>query len=222
MTSAFRQLAITLGVDTPATTPAPKNVPSVLRTFLSDVGDERLLLGFHRFLTGDDLQRANGYLLFLEENQGVVLWGVRADGTDDPEVVQFPVVGNELDGPFPEGVPLSTFLLAIMVMQLTHGDGMAHVGHQEVPETHKAAALLADAGLAPIAAVNGLYAFAGPGVGATLVAGGDEDGATLLLATNSLELLEHHALVLGSTRLISPSEQRQPGVGRPARHGTMR
>ncbi len=198
MTSAFRQLASTLGVDTVATTAPPKNVPAVLRQFFSDVGDERLLAGFHRFLLGDELQRVNGYLLFLEEHEGVVLWGVRADGSDDPEVVQFPVVGDALEGPFSEGVPLSTFLLAIMVMQLTHGDALAHVGHQEQPETQKAAALLAEAGLVPIADVNGLYAFAGPGVAATLVAGGDDDGATLLIATNDLELLEHHALVLGA------------------------
>ena len=197
MTSLFRQLAQTLGVDTPPTSAPPKNIPGVLGTFFREVGDERVLGGYHRFVMGDELQRVNGYLLFLEENQGVVLWGVRADGSDDPEVVQFPVVGDELDGPFPEGVPLSTFLLAIMVMQLTHGDAMAHVGHQEVAETQKTAALLADAGLQPIAAVNGLYAFAGPGVGATLVAGGDDEGATLLVATNELELLEHQALVLG-------------------------
>ena len=197
MPSAFRQLAQTLGVDTAPAAPPPKNIPSVLSTFLRDVGDERLLLGFHRFLTGDELQRVNGYLLFLEENQGVVLWGVRADGSDDPEVVQFPIVGDELDGPFPEGVPLSTFLLAIMVMQLTHGDALAHVGHQELADTQQAAALLADGELIPIAAVNGLHAFAGPGVAATLVAGGDDDGATLLLATDDLDRFEHWALVLG-------------------------
>jgi hypothetical protein len=197
MPSAFRQLAQTLGVDTAPTGQPPKNIPSVLRTFFNDVGDERLLSGFHRFLTGDELQRVNGYLLFLEENQGVVLWGVRADGSDDPEVVQFPIVGDELDGPFPEGVPLSTFLLAIMVMQLTHGDALAHVGHQELAETQKAAALLADGELLPIAKVNGLHAFAGPGVAATLVAGGDEEGATLLLATDDLDRFEHWALVLG-------------------------
>jgi hypothetical protein len=195
--SAFRQLAITLGVDTAPTGLAPKNIPAVLRQFFSDVGDQRLLSGFHRFLLDDELQRVNGYLLFLEENQGVVLWGVRADGSDDPDVVQFPVVGDELDGPFAEGVPLSTFLLAIMVMQLTHGDAFAHVGHQELPEVQKASALLADGELVPIAAVNGLYAFAGPGVAATLVTGDDDDGATLLLASNDLDRLEHWALVLG-------------------------
>jgi hypothetical protein len=197
MTSAFRQLAQTLGVDTAPTAPLPKNIPAVLRTFFNDVGDERLLSGFHRFLVGDELQRVNGYLLFLEENQGVVLWGVRADGSDDPDVVQFPVAGDELDGPFPEGVPLSTFLLAIMVMQLTHSDALGHVGHQELPDAHKASALLADGELLPIATVNGLYAFAGPGVAATLVTGDDEDGATLLLATDDLDRFEHWALVLG-------------------------
>jgi hypothetical protein len=71
------------------------------------------------------------------------------------------------------------------------------VGHQELPDAHKASALLADGELLPIATVNGLYAFAGPGVAATLVTGDDEDGATLLLATDDLDRFEHWALVLG-------------------------
>ena len=60
------------------------------------------------------------------------------------------------------------------------------MGHQELPDTHKAATTLVDAGLTD--------AFTGPGI-----AGADDDAhsATLLVPTDDLDCFEHQAHVFG-------------------------
>lgn len=176
-------------VDGAIAEPLRGRVPATLLQFLREIGGaSELLAGFHRFRGAADLELHKDHLLFLDENQDVIVWAVPL-GEDDPFVVQFPVVDGALDGPFPEGARLSEFLRAMVIMQATHGDLMPHVGYVE--READASLLLLEAGLSRVAVVGELTAFAGADTVATTVA--DDDGETVLVATSSMAAFKNFA-----------------------------
>jgi len=166
-------------------------VPAVLLRLWREVGGApQLLTGFHRFRPLAELELHEDHVLFLDEHQDVVIWGV---ARGDDAVMQFPVVDDGLDGPFAEGARLEDFLRAMLVMQATHGaDVMPHVGYVE--RGVGTAAALSAAGLTALPAVGGLTALFAPGIAATIVA--DDDGETVIVATRASEDLERFAAAL--------------------------
>lgn len=172
-------------------------VPATLLRFWHEVGAANELLScFHRFRRPSDIELHDGNLIFLEENQHVVLWAV-STGDDDPPVLQYPVLDEGLDGPFPEGVRLADFLRSVLVMQAAQGsDFMPHVGYVE--REAGGASLLANSGLAALPPVGDLAAFFAPGIAATVV--GDEDSETIIVGTRTEADLERFAALFGLSR----------------------
>ncbi len=165
--------------------PAPlrRALPAAWQTFMQEVGgEEELLSAFQRFRMPAELELVDGHVVFLEENQGGVLWAFRLGDADadDPDVVQFVVTDEGLDGPFSEETSLTSFLLAILIMQGTHGDGLLpHVGYVE--RGLGTAAILEATGLRVVAEAGTLTALLGDDAVATIVA--DDDGETVIVAT---------------------------------------
>ncbi len=177
--------------------PLRRALPAVWRTFMQDVGDEaELLSAFQQFRAPADLDIVDGHVVFLEENQGVVLWAFRLgdNNPDDPDVVQFVVTDEGLDGPFSEQTPLGAFLRATLIMQATHGDGLLpHIGYVE--RGLGTAAVLEAAGLRVVANAGTLTALMGDDAIATIVA--DDDGETVIVATTAPATFDRFAAVLG-------------------------
>ena len=64
-------------------------VPEALRQYTLLAGREAILNGAHnRLLSPRDWSVDDGHLVFLDENQSVVQWGVAVTGADDPPVHQ--------------------------------------------------------------------------------------------------------------------------------------
>jgi hypothetical protein len=94
-------------------------LPTPLRSFYLRVGKNRSLTkAHHRFLTSPTLR--NDTLVFMEENQRVVVWGIRREdlSKDDPPVQQ----GNDAEDVWhPDADFLSAFLLGISCWQAAIG-----------------------------------------------------------------------------------------------------
>ncbi len=53
-------------------------LPSVMRDIYACIGNSKELLSSHnRFFSPEKLEIENGYLIFMEENQSVVSWGIK-------------------------------------------------------------------------------------------------------------------------------------------------
>ena len=99
-----------------------------LRDYYLSVGRHKLNRVHNRLLPPDSLFVSSGRLVFLEENQEVVYWGVRSRSpAADPVVFQ----ATDLDeGPWVAESPCSQFLLAMLCWQAVSG-GLPHVGYSE-------------------------------------------------------------------------------------------
>jgi|SRR5262245_10588188 len=100
-------------------------VPEALRDYYLSVGRHELNRVHNRLWSPDDLEVAGGRLVFLEENQGVVYWGVRRRTT-----AADPVVSQTMDlddGDWSEEVRCSLFLPA-MLCWYAAGSWMPHTG----------------------------------------------------------------------------------------------
>lgn len=103
-------------------------LPNALRDYYLVAGRERSLNHAHnRLLAPGDLDKRAGKLVFMEENQWVVVWGVAVSSkpADDPRVYQGPIVDGEPTGWFLEQRKCSAFLVFMLHMQAAFGGGMA-------------------------------------------------------------------------------------------------
>jgi hypothetical protein len=109
-------------------------VPSVLRVYYRLAGRYDRFNRAHNRLRGpEEWSVDGGRLVFLEENQCVVVWGVEA-GTapaDDPPVYQGPIVRGQPTEWYWEHERCSEFLLVMLHLQAVWG-GYAHLGGSEV------------------------------------------------------------------------------------------
>lgn len=109
-------------------------VPRALRDYYLVAGRERRFNQIHnRFLAPDDWFVTNGHLAFLDENQSVVFWGVRAvkDEAIDPWVFQ-----GVNDDPIEwqrEHRYCSIFLKVMVLWHGANGGAMPHIGSAAVP-----------------------------------------------------------------------------------------
>lgn len=97
-------------------------LPTALREIYLHAGKVPMLMdAFQHFYTPKDLKLESGCLVFMEENQGVILWGIKEHDLDneDPEVFQ--VNPDDLTETYSEEKPLSEFLRIILYYQAAQG-----------------------------------------------------------------------------------------------------
>jgi hypothetical protein len=112
-------------------------IPRALRDYYSVAGREkRLNRSFNRLLSIGEWHIDSNRLIFMEGNQGEMLWGVSVGKpkTDDPPVYQS-VSGDELQW-FRDSPRCSTFLAVILHYQAVSG-GFKHCAMSSPPEGFK-------------------------------------------------------------------------------------
>ncbi len=102
-------------------------LPVALRDYYLMAGREKALNhAFNRLCMPSDWGVHSGKLVFMEENQTVVVWGVNATRrpTHDPSVFQAPLVDGEIDRWWVEHKSCSEFLKFMIHLQAAYGGGM--------------------------------------------------------------------------------------------------
>lgn len=66
-----------------------RGLPAALRAYYATMGRSPAV-AYNELVPPGELEPADGYLVFMHENQGVVSWGIRIEDldADDPEVFQ--------------------------------------------------------------------------------------------------------------------------------------
>ncbi len=102
-------------------------LPLALTEYYAVAGNERRLnLSFNRLLSPDHIFSHTGRTVFMEENQNVMYWGVRADSPDDnPMLEQGVNTGETLDW-YAEPIDLAGFLELTLYLQASFGGGLKH------------------------------------------------------------------------------------------------
>jgi hypothetical protein len=102
-------------------------LPEALRAYYLIAGREKILNhSFNRICLPSEWETHAGKLIFMEENQAVVVWGTAASRRPppDPLVFQCPLVGGDLDKWYPERTRCSLFLKFMIHLQAAYGGGM--------------------------------------------------------------------------------------------------
>lgn len=111
-------------------------LPQALRDYYLVAGRERTLNhSFDQLRAPSEWETHDGKLVFLEENQSVVVWGVTATprAGHDPKVFQAPRAGGDLDRWYPEHDHCSEFLRFMVHLQAAYGGGMPCTASASVP-----------------------------------------------------------------------------------------
>lgn len=134
-------------------------LPRALRDYYLLIGRHRLNQAHNRLLAPTELLVGSRHLVFLEENQGVVSWGVAADtNDDDPAVLQ---AQDAASGPwFTEKARCSQFMCAMFCWQAV-GGGLPH--HAGADKITKSTVLEVKRHWPIIAQMRDLVAFGGSG-----------------------------------------------------------
>jgi hypothetical protein len=79
--------------------------------------------GHNRLYRPWEIERNNGYAIFMEENQSVVVWGFRTKDTaqDDPLIYQGTYLPNDQIEWFPEKVHCADWLVGMVHWQIVNG-----------------------------------------------------------------------------------------------------
>lgn len=102
-------------------------LPQALRDYYLIAGREMVLNhSFNRLCSPGEWEIHSGKLIFMEENQTVVVWGVPVTKqvSQDPLVFQCPLVSGELDKWYSEKTHCSDFLKFMIHLQAAYGGGM--------------------------------------------------------------------------------------------------
>ena len=99
--------------------------PGPLREYYLSVGRHKINRAHNRLLPPDALFVAQGRLVFMEENQSVVYWGVLATAAVDPVVFQ---TTEPDDGDWQAESKCSRFLSAMLCWQAV-GGGLPYIGY---------------------------------------------------------------------------------------------
>lgn len=102
--------------------------PVALRDYYLVAGNEETLnQSFNRLLEPKDIFVDAGRIVFMEENQGVVYWGVKADGMIENPIVE---QGVNIEGKaiewHSEGSDCAGFLEAMLYWQASFGGGLKY------------------------------------------------------------------------------------------------
>jgi hypothetical protein len=107
-------------------------LPAALRDYYLVAGRERSLNhAFNHLRAPGGWEKHASKLIFLEEQQCVVVWGVTVAASspaDDPAVFQGPMVDDEPSGWYLEQRRCSAFLVFMLHLQAAYGGGMRFTG----------------------------------------------------------------------------------------------
>lgn len=112
-------------------------MPQALKDYYLVAGNEKVLNhSFNRLCRPDDWEVHSGKLIFFEENQTVVVWGVSEtkEPAQDPLVYQCPLVRGELDKWYSQETCCSNFLKFMIHLQAAYGGGMPFTASGPAPE----------------------------------------------------------------------------------------
>jgi hypothetical protein len=129
-------------------------LPGPLRAYYLSVGRHEINRAHNRLWPPTALEVCGGRLIFMEENQCVVYWGVRSRTTAADPVVQ--QTADLEDGDWFAESPCSEFLSGMMCWQAVCG-GLPHIGYSD-PLAPVAARRLTR-GWPPAGRMGGLSAF---------------------------------------------------------------
>jgi hypothetical protein len=102
-------------------------LPDALREYYLVAGNEATLNhSFNRLLAPEDVFVDAGRIVFMEENQGVVYWGIRPDDSANPTVEQGVVAQSAPLEWHSEGTDCAGFLEANLCWQASFGGGLKY------------------------------------------------------------------------------------------------
>jgi len=113
------------------------SLPHALRDYYLVAGKEKVLNhSFNRLCPPNDWEIHSGKLIFFEENQTVVVWGVPVLDkiSHDPMIYQCPMADGELGKWYSEQSRCSDFLKFMIHLQAAYGGGMPMTGSASVPD----------------------------------------------------------------------------------------
>ena len=102
-------------------------LPKALRDYYLVAGREKILNhSFNGLCSPSEWEVHSGKLIFMEENQTVVVWGIPISKrpAQDPTVFQCPLVQGELDKWYSEQTRCSDFLKFMVHLQAAYSGGM--------------------------------------------------------------------------------------------------
>jgi hypothetical protein len=103
------------------------SLPQALRDYYLVAGNEVTLNhSFNRLLSPEAVFVESGRIVFMEENQAVVYWGIQPDGTDTPMVEQGVNVQNKEIEWHSEDTDCAGFLEAMLYWQASFGGGLKY------------------------------------------------------------------------------------------------
>lgn len=114
-------------------------LPKALRDYYLVACKEKIFNhSFNRLCSPSDWEVHSGKLIFFEENQTVVVWGVPASkgAASDPVVFQCPLVRGELDKWYSEKIRCSEFLKFMIHLQAAYGGGMPFTASAPMANEH--------------------------------------------------------------------------------------
>jgi hypothetical protein len=103
-------------------------LPDALRYYYLVAGNEETLNhSFNRLLAPEDVFIDSGRIVFMEENQGVVYWGIKANGMDENPIVEqgINVEGEPIEW-HSEDTTCAEFLEAMLYWQASFGGGLKY------------------------------------------------------------------------------------------------
>jgi hypothetical protein len=109
-------------------------LPQALRDFYLVAGREKKLKGaFQGIRDLDELEVERGKLLFVDENQGAVVWSLDIKTpSDDPAVFQGPLIDGAVNRWYPESDRCSTFLIFMLHLQAAYGGAMPYTASTDI------------------------------------------------------------------------------------------
>ena len=136
--------------------------PRALRDYYLAAGKEKKLnTAFNRLLSPQDWEIHQEKIVFMVENQRVVVWGTDPHGkSPDPQVFQSPTFKGKLNAWYDEGAACSAFLTFILHLQSAYGGGMPHLA--SAPVTREIQSRLDDKWHF-IGEIGGMRTYSGPG-----------------------------------------------------------
>lgn len=163
-------------------------LPGPLRDYYLSVGRHKINCAHNRLWSPDALEVSQGRLVFMEENQGVVFWGVRRRSTAaDPVVFQ---TTDPEDGDWAAESACSQFLPAMLCWQAVNG-GLPYIGYSDPLAPAVARRLMW--GWPPVGRIGELFAFVRDGRVVCLL----DEGESALLHLCAGRRQDFRALVEG-------------------------
>jgi hypothetical protein len=102
-------------------------LPKALRDYYLVAGNEETLNhSFNRLLAPENVFVESGRIVFMEENQGVVYWGIKPDGSENPTVEQgINIEGKPIEW-HSEDTDCAEFLEVMLCWQASFGGGLKY------------------------------------------------------------------------------------------------